>query len=580
MSATHITVPGLHDALPGLGDSAPALLRAHGVTKTYQVGDVAVPALRDFDLVVRPGEMVAVMGPSGSGKTTLLNCLSGLDDVNAGTVEVGGRDLFSMSDRERSAHRARAMGFVFQAFNLIPVFTAVENVELPLLLAGDRARDARARAAEMLMRVGLAARVNHRPSEMSGGEQQRVTIARALAGRPAIVWADEPTGNLDSAMAESVMDLLVQTNVDEGQTIVLVTHDHAIGDRVPRLITMRDGRLVTDTRRPGVVASTLSVVRAMYPELVWPLTLASAVALASLMYVAVRRPVTRRLALEQFARRRHEAVLAVAGASLGTAIIIASLVVGDTLGFSVRQDAYRVLGPIDERVATGNSSTTQQIELRLFSLRVSPDVDGVVSAAYAQAAVTAGAGHTRTAEPRAVIWNLDFSAAAAFGSAGGPSGISGPSPTGDSAVVNQPLAQSLGVGVGDAITVHLGSRSPRVLITRDLPERGLAGAGPSNLNRSVYISPEVFAMVPPPSVQGVTFVSNEGGVESGAALTDSVVNEIHTVLGPLSKQVLVDTPKRDVLQAADRTAASLGAVFLMIGSFSIIAGALLLVNIS
>jgi putative ABC transport system ATP-binding protein len=182
--------------------------------------------------------------------------LSGLDDIDSGTVEVGGRDLFSMSDSERSAHRARAMGFVFQAFNLIPVFTAVENVELPLLLGGTRPRAARVRAGEMLSRVGLSERMNHRPNELSGGEQQRVTIARALASRPAIVWADEPTGNLDSAMAETVMDLLVQTNADEGQTIVLVTHDHAIGDRVPRLITMRDGRLVTDARRTALHVST------------------------------------------------------------------------------------------------------------------------------------------------------------------------------------------------------------------------------------------------------------------------------------------------------------------------------------
>lgn len=230
-------------------DSTPPLLRARGVTKTYQVGEIAVPALRDFDLVVRTGELVGVMGQSGSGKTTLLNCLSGLDDIDAGTVEIDGRDLFAMSDRQRSAHRARAMGFVFQAFNLIPVFSAVENVELPLLLAGIRPRAARARAAEMLARVGLTQRMEHRPNELSGGEQQRVTIARALAARPAIVWADEPTGNLDSAMADSVMELLLETNADDGQTIVLVTHDHAIGERVPRLITMRDGRLLSDTTR-------------------------------------------------------------------------------------------------------------------------------------------------------------------------------------------------------------------------------------------------------------------------------------------------------------------------------------------
>jgi putative ABC transport system ATP-binding protein len=225
------------------------LLVARQVRKVYRSGSVEVEALRDLDLSVGAGELVGVMGPSGSGKTTLLNCLSGLDAIDSGRVEVDGRDLFAMSDDERTTHRARSMGFVFQAFNLIPVFSAVENVELPLLLVGTRAARARARALEMLDRVGLAHRVDHRPTELSGGEQQRVTIARALVARPAIVWADEPTGNLDSAMAEAVMDLLCALNRDEGQTIVLVTHDAAIGARVPRLVRMRDGRLEQDIQQ-------------------------------------------------------------------------------------------------------------------------------------------------------------------------------------------------------------------------------------------------------------------------------------------------------------------------------------------
>ncbi|MFJ2931992.1 ABC transporter ATP-binding protein [Streptomyces sp. NPDC087219] len=226
-----------------------ALLVASGVRKIYRTGSVEVTALLDLDLVVRHGEMVAVMGPSGSGKTTLLNCLSGLDDIDGGRVEVDGHDLFAMSDAARTEHRAHTMGFVFQAFNLIPVFSAVENVELPLLLVGTRPREARRRALDMLDRVDLGHRVEHRPSELSGGEQQRVTIARALAGRPAIVWADEPTGNLDSAMADQVMDLLCELNQDESQTIVLVTHDSAIGARAPRLIRMHDGQLVDDVRQ-------------------------------------------------------------------------------------------------------------------------------------------------------------------------------------------------------------------------------------------------------------------------------------------------------------------------------------------
>jgi len=227
-------------------DVPPRLLVAEGVTKVYRSGATSVQALAGLDLSVGHGELVAVMGPSGSGKTTLLNCLSGLDDIDSGRVLVDGHDLFAMSDAARTEHRARSMGFIFQSFNLIPVFDAVENVELPLLLTGVGQREARTRAADMLAAVGLAHRAHHRPNEMSGGEQQRVTIARALVGRPAIVWADEPTGNLDSAMADQVMDLLRRLNGEHGQTIVLVSHDSAIGVVAERVIHMRDGRLEAD----------------------------------------------------------------------------------------------------------------------------------------------------------------------------------------------------------------------------------------------------------------------------------------------------------------------------------------------
>src|SRR3954447_19587351 len=245
-----------NDVDVSLNGSEP-LLVAESVQKYYRNGEVSVHALVDLNLEVRAGELVGVMGASGSGKTTLLNCLSGLDDIDGGRVLVDGRDLFAMSDAARTEHRAHAMGFVFQAFNLIPVFTAAENVELPLLLTGVAAREARQRATQMLERVDLGQRVDHRPNEMSGGEQQRVTIARALVGRPAIVWADEPTGNLDSAMAVQIMDLLVQLNGEDGQTIVLVTHDDTIGQRVPRLVLMRDGELVEDRLRPASPADLL-----------------------------------------------------------------------------------------------------------------------------------------------------------------------------------------------------------------------------------------------------------------------------------------------------------------------------------
>jgi putative ABC transport system ATP-binding protein len=222
------------------------LLVAEGVRKVYQAGEVRVVALDGLDLTVRAGDLVAVMGPSGSGKTTLLNCLSGLDDIDAGRVLVGGRDLFAMPDATRTEHRARSMGFVFQSYNLIPVFTAAENVELPLLLVGTHADEARRRSVEMLDRVGLRDRVGHRPNQLSGGEQQRVTVARALVADPAIVWADEPTGNLDTVTAGQVMALLRELNQTHGQTIVLVTHDPTVAAVANRQVRMRDGRLVGD----------------------------------------------------------------------------------------------------------------------------------------------------------------------------------------------------------------------------------------------------------------------------------------------------------------------------------------------
>jgi putative ABC transport system ATP-binding protein len=234
-----------------------AVLVARGVVKTYRTGAVEVPALRDVELEIGRGELVAVMGPSGSGKTTLLNCLSGLDDIDGGTVHVDGEDVHAMSDARRTTHRARHMGFVFQSFNLIPVFSAVENAELPLLLLGEHARIARERAQEMLERVGLGHRARHRPAELSGGEQQRVAIARALVARPALVWADEPTGNLDSETARAVMDLLGEVHA-AGQSLVIVTHDASIGAGAPRLIRMRDGAIVADGRPEPIYAEPAS----------------------------------------------------------------------------------------------------------------------------------------------------------------------------------------------------------------------------------------------------------------------------------------------------------------------------------
>jgi len=233
----------------------PPILEARALTKTYVSGRLRVTALRDVNLAIAPGEIVAVVGPSGCGKTTLLHCLSGLEYFDRGDVLIEERSLRGLSDAEKAAYRARRMGFVFQSYNLLPVLDALENVELPLLLAGWGSRPARQRALQTLEVVGLENRVRHRPSELSGGQQQRVALARALAAEPAVIFADEPTGNLDSEAAEDVMRLIEQLNAVNGQTFVLVTHAREVAERAGRIIRMRDGEIVAvEQLRPAPAA--------------------------------------------------------------------------------------------------------------------------------------------------------------------------------------------------------------------------------------------------------------------------------------------------------------------------------------
>lgn len=222
------------------------MVKAAGVFRSFDTGKVIVHALRGIDLEVKRGEMVAIMGPSGCGKTTLLNCLSGLDQVDDGEVFIEGVSLNSMSDTERTRYRARRMGFVFQFYNLLTVLSAVENVELPLLLAGVSGKEARQRSNEALGLVGLADRGEHTPAELSGGERQRVTIARALVNRPAIVWADEPTGDLDSTNAEEIINLMSRLNKEQGITFAIVTHDISVGRKADRIVRMMDGQIVEE----------------------------------------------------------------------------------------------------------------------------------------------------------------------------------------------------------------------------------------------------------------------------------------------------------------------------------------------
>ncbi len=225
-----------------------AIIHAADVVKTYDTGKVKVEALRGINLSIDRGEMVAIMGPSGCGKTTFLNCLSGLDDIDSGRVSVDGTDLSTMSDNEKTEYRARNMGFVFQFYNLLPVLSSVENVELPLLVSGVSAREARRRALEALDRVHLRDWAEHKPAELSGGQRQRVTIARSLVNDPAIVWGDEPTGDLDSTNASEIMDLLCDLNEKHHQTFVLVTHALEVAERTGRIIKMQDGQIISDHR--------------------------------------------------------------------------------------------------------------------------------------------------------------------------------------------------------------------------------------------------------------------------------------------------------------------------------------------
>jgi len=223
------------------------MVEAQSVWKVYQTGTLKVEALRGLDLKVRKGEMVAVMGPSGCGKTTLLNCLSGLDDISKGMEAIEGVYLASMSDDQKFGFRARRMGFIFQAYNLLPVLSAQENVELPLLLAGVSEAEARKEALSALKMVGLEEWRLHKPMELSGGQQQRVTIARALVNKPAIVWGDEPTGNLDSENSAEVVKLLRSLNRDYGLTFVIVTHDSHIAQETDRIVSMKNGQVEKET---------------------------------------------------------------------------------------------------------------------------------------------------------------------------------------------------------------------------------------------------------------------------------------------------------------------------------------------
>src|SRR5438094_542631 len=286
---------------------SPFIVEVENAWKVYQTGSVRVEALRGVNMGVKRGEMIAVMGPSGCGKTTLLNCFSGLDDLSKGKVTVEGVDLAKMSDDQKSEFRAKRMGFIFQAYNLLPVLTAQENVELPLLLAGGSESEAHATSLDVLKMVGLGEWRSHKPMELSGGQQQRVTVARALVNKPAIVWADEPTGNLDSENSQEIIKLLRSLNQQYGLTLVLVSHDTQIAQQTDRIIRMRNGPLS---------GASLTSLEAYGVGVLLLITLG----------MMARDRITLKMSLRNFTRRKTNMAIVIAGLMIGTAMISGSLV--------------------------------------------------------------------------------------------------------------------------------------------------------------------------------------------------------------------------------------------------------------
>ena len=231
------------------GEEIPPVIAVQDVTKTYQMGDVEVEALRGVDLDIIPGEMMSIMGPSGSGKSTLMNIIGCLDVATSGNYFLDGADVSRLNDDQLAEIRCRKIGFVFQSFNLLARTTAIANVELPLIYAGVNGRQRRERATESLDLVGLGDRLDHKPNELSGGQQQRVAVARALINRPSLILADEPTGNLDTRTGQEIMELFTRLNQEQGMTIIFVTHDSEIATFCNRIVHIRDGLIEEDERR-------------------------------------------------------------------------------------------------------------------------------------------------------------------------------------------------------------------------------------------------------------------------------------------------------------------------------------------
>jgi putative ABC transport system ATP-binding protein len=225
------------------------VIETNNLIKIYQQGDIEVKALNDVSINFQQGEFTAIVGPSGSGKTTFLNSIGGLDTPNSGKVVINDTDITNLKSNELIDFRLRNIGFVFQAYNLIPVLTAKENVEFIMLMQGDSASDRKSRAEELLNAVGLSDQINRRPGQLSGGQQQRVAVARALASKPKFVLADEPTANLDSTSTSNLLDIMHRLNKEENMTFIFSTHDQRVIDRAKRIITLEDGKILSDKKQ-------------------------------------------------------------------------------------------------------------------------------------------------------------------------------------------------------------------------------------------------------------------------------------------------------------------------------------------
>ena len=318
------------------------VISSKNVLKVYKGTNIEVTALNKVNIDIYEGEMVAIMGPSGCGKTTLLNCLSGLDSIDSGTIKLQDMELEKLSDDKLSEFRAKNMGFVFQSFNLLPVLTTVENVELPLLVSGISPKEARKLSEAKLDDVGLLEWATHLPGELSGGQRQRVTLARALVNEPAIVWADEPTGNLDSTNELEIMDLLTDLNKRNNQTFVIVTHSDYVGGRTNRIINMKDGKVVKLMEEKvfglpaGLLANSMIVI-----------LLAISIIL---LFGGLRRFILVKMGTRNIPRRKGQSTLIVMGLMLSSIIVAVSLGIGDTVRYSVRSVVFDSAGNIDETI--------------------------------------------------------------------------------------------------------------------------------------------------------------------------------------------------------------------------------------